>query len=148
VDARDVNSSAGSYPTLFTAIHHFRPPEVEAILGDAIAAGQPIALFEFTYRSLPAMALLLATPLMVWFVTLRHPPRSLMRWLLTFLLPVIPLLVMVDGMVSCLRTYRPDELLALARRAGADDFNWTAGTTRGSWWPLPITYIIGIPNAG
>ncbi len=145
VDARHVQASPGDFRTFFSAIHHFRPPEVEAILADAVANGQPIAIFEFTCRSLPAAALLLATPLMVWFLTLRRPPRSLLRWLLTFLLPVIPLLVTVDGIVSCLRTYHPNELLAMACRVAPEGFNWTAATTRGTWWPLPITYLIGIP---
>jgi hypothetical protein len=145
VDARHIQPSPGDFRTLFTAIHHFRPPDVEAILADAVADGQPIAIFEFTWRSIPAAAFLLGTPLMVWFLTLQRPPRSLLRWLLTFLLPAIPLLVMVDGIVSCLRSYGPNELRAMACRAAPEGFTWTAGTTRGVWWPLPITYLIGIP---
>ncbi len=146
VDATHVQASLGGFRTLFTAIHHFRPTEVEAILGDAVATRQPIAIFEFTYRSFPAAVLLLASPLMVWFLALKYPPRSLSRWVLTFLLPVIPLLATVDGVISCLRSYRSNELLSMARRTAPEEFQWTAGTTRGDWWPFPITYLIGIPT--
>jgi|SRR6516165_4810837 hypothetical protein len=145
VDATHMTSSPGDFRTFFTAMHHFRPPQVKAILADAVANHQPIAIFEFTYRSLPAAAFLLATPLMVWYLTLRSPPRSLLRWLLTFLVPVIPLLVMIDGIVSCLRTYSQNELLTMASQTCPRSFNWTAGTTRGKRWPLPITYLIGFP---
>ncbi len=147
VDATHVQASLAGFRTIFTAIHHFRPREVEAILRDAVTTRQPIAIFEFTYRSFPAAVMLLATPLLVWFLAFKYPPKSVRRWVLTFLLPAVPLLATVDGIISCLRSYRSQELLEMAQRLAPENFRWSAGTTRGDWWPLPITYLIGIPAA-
>ena len=43
------------------------------------------------------------------------------RWAwipLTYLIPIIPLFIVWDGLVSCLRCYNQDELLALTQAAG------------------------------
>lgn len=147
VDATHVDPSLSGMRTLFTSLHHFQPAQVEAILGDAAAIGQPVAVFEFTNRSLLASGLFLfTTPIMVWLLTLRFPPRHLLRWLLTFLLPALPLIVTVDGVVSCLRSYRPKELLEMARHAVPSGYEWFSGTVRGWRYPVPITFLIGISS--
>ena len=46
------------------------------------------------------------------------PPFRWSRLLWTYLVPVIPLVLLFDGIVSCLRSYRPDELLKLVAIAG------------------------------
>ena len=47
------------------------------------------------------------------------------RLLLTYVLPVIPLLVAWDGTASALRAYTPQELLALAASVpGAERYTW------------------------
>ncbi len=66
------------------------------------------------------------------------------EWLLfTYVIPLIPLLVLWDGMVSCLRVYSPDELRELVN--GLDGFEWDIGT-----FPLPFpgygTYLVGKPT--
>ena len=58
-------------------------------------------------------------------------------------MPVLPILIAWDGVVSCLRTYTPDELRRLS--AGLDGFTWETGElrTRGAI----VTYLIGEPRA-
>ncbi|MGE5193389.1 MAG: class I SAM-dependent methyltransferase [Deltaproteobacteria bacterium] len=147
VDARHVDPSLSGLRTLFTSMHQFRRDEVEAMLGDAAAVRQPIAVFEFTSRSVFATGLfLLATPLMVWLLALRYPPHRALRWLLTFLVPALPVVATLDGVVSCLRSYRPAELLEMGRAAAPEGFLWMVGTVYGWRYPLPITYLIGIPS--
>ena len=73
--------------------------------------------------------------------------RRPFRWsrlLLTYLFPVIPTVAFIDGVVSCLRTYTPDELRELARSVdGATGYDWTAGHAGGG--PIPMTYLVGTP---
>ena len=147
VDARQVDPSLSGLRTLFTSMHQFPPNEVKAMLGDATTVRQPIAVFEFTSRSVFAIGLLLfSTPIMVWLLTLRYPPRRALRWLLTFLVPAVPLVATVDGIVSCLRSYRATELLEMGQAAAPEGYLWISGTTYGWFFPLPITYLIGIPS--
>jgi hypothetical protein len=147
VDARHLDPSLHGLRTLFSSMHHFPPQVARQMLSDAAAVRQPIAIFEFTSRSVFAVGLfLLATPLMVWLLTLRYPPRRALQWLLTFLVPALPLVATVDGVVSCLRSYRPTELLQMGQDAAPEGYLWMAGTVYGWFFPLPITYLIGIPS--
>jgi hypothetical protein len=147
VDSRHVDPSQSGLRTLFTSMHHFQPHEVEAILSDAVAVRQPIAVFEFTSRSVLATGLFLfATPLLVWLLTLRYPPHRALRWLLTFPVPALPAIATLDGVVSCLRSYRPNELREMGRAAAPEGYLWIVGTVRGWFFPIPITYLMGIPE--
>jgi hypothetical protein len=146
VDATDVPSHLEGFRTLFSALHHFRPEQVRAILGNAVAAGEGIAAFEATQRSPGAVILALLIPLLVLLTTPFIRPFRLSRLFWTYLLPVLPLAVTFDGLVSCLRTYTPKELQALVEAVpGAGSYRWEIGEQRVERAPLPVTYLVGYP---
>jgi hypothetical protein len=60
---------------------------------------------------------------------------------------VVPLAVWFDGMVSCLRSYTPAELLELARGPGGDQYHWESGVVRSVSLVTRVTYMIGVPRA-
>lgn len=146
VDARSVPASLDGFRTVFTAFHHFRPDEARAILADAVAQGQGIAVFEAARRA-PWEILVVA---LTWLgVVLAEPfirPWSWSRFFWTYLPPVLPLVGTFDGIVSCLRAYSPDELRELVQ--GLDSYEWEIGDIRGGWSPLRGTYLIGVPRTG
>ena len=84
---------------------------------------------EVTSRTLRAFAILMLMPLFVWILTPRMRPLRWSRLVLTYLIPLIPLVVWWDGIVSCFRTRTPQELLALT--IGFPQYEWTAGYARG-----------------
>ena len=145
VDARSVPASLDGFRTVFTAFHHFRPHEARAILADAVAQGQGIAVFEAARRA-PWEILVVA---LTWLgVLLAEPfirPWSWSRFFWTYLPPVLPLVGTFDGIVSCLRAYSPGELRELVE--GLDHYEWEIGNMRGGWSPLRGTYLIGVPKA-
>ena len=143
VDATAVPADLPGVRTLFTALHHFRPEEARAMLADAVRQRQPIAAFEFTERSLRGLLLSAASPLLVWLSTPRIRPVRPARLLWTYLVPLVPLTVLVDGLVSCLRTYSPAELRVLS--TGFETYTWKTGTLRGHS-PFPVTYLVGYPK--
>ena len=142
VDATRVPPELAGTRTLFTSFHHFEPDAARAILRDAAASGSTIAVFEATHRSAPALLVTLLSPLVVLLATPAIRPFRWSRLFWTYLVPAIPLAVLFDGIVSCLRTYTPSELLELTK--GIDGATWDAGEdrTRG---PVPMTYLIGTP---
>ena len=82
-------------------------------------------------------------PLLVLLITPRIRPFSWARLVLTYLFPIVPLLILWDGLVSCLRTYRVAELRAMT--ADLDDsYTWDAGEYRRRG--MVITYLIGAPE--
>lgn len=145
VDARAVPARLSGLRTQFLSIHHFRPPDVERILANAVEAGAPIALFEAQRRDLRHVLQLACSPLLVLALTPFIRPARLDRLLLTYLLPLIPLGVGFDGAVSALRTYTPAELLRIAASADASDaFTWEAGELPGG--PTVVQYLLGTPR--
>jgi len=146
VDARAVPKELEGFRTLFAAFHHFRPDEAEAILRDAVERRQGIAIFEPTERSPRAVALACLSWLFVMLLTPGIRPRRVQRLLFTYLIPLIPLLITFDGVVSCLRTYTPDELGEMAARAGGGSYDWEIGQAPYPGFPIPVTYLIGVPR--
>ncbi len=83
-------------------------------------------------------ALFVASLMLVPFVR----PPSLSRLVLTYVLPVIPLLVAWDGTVSALRAYTADEVLEIARSVpGAETYAFEAGVVGSA------LYLTGRPRA-
>jgi hypothetical protein len=144
VDATSVPRELAGVRTLFTSFHHFAPATARAILADAVRAGAPIAIFEVTERSLPALLISFTVPFGMLVMTPFIRPRTLARFAFTYLIPIAPLANLWDGLVSCMRTYTPDELAALAASTG-DSFVWEAGRLRQARGPA-LTYLIGRPR--
>jgi hypothetical protein len=144
IDARAVPPELGGLRTLFAGFHHFRPADAQAILADAVARQRGIALFEGTQRSPIGLLAVLISPLIVLLITPRIRPFRWRRIIFTYLLPIVPLGVLFDGVVSCLRTYTPDELRAMTAAAGPH-YRWSIGELRTPGNPLPITYALGLP---
>jgi len=144
VDATAVPPHLLGFRTLFTSFHHFRPALARAILADAVRQGQGIGVFEISRRAPREIAVIALTWLaVIAFVPFIRPFRwSRLLW--TYLPPVLPLVGLFDGVVSCLRTYSPTELRELLH--GLDTYDWQVGETRSPWSPLLVTYLVGVPK--
>lgn len=146
IDATAVPADLAGLRTMFSAFHHFRPRDAERVMADAVEHARAIAVFEVTQRSaiavvgaaFQALTVLLATP----FIR----PFRWTRLLWTYLVPVVPLFVAWDGVVSCLRTYTVPELRAMTERVHAPGYRWEVGRLRARATPS-LTYLIGIPGA-
>jgi len=149
VDASGVPATLPGFRTMFTALHHFPPPAARAILTDAVRQGQGIAVFEMTTRSVLDV---LGMPLFAALLFVLTPWIRPFRWtrlIWTYLVPIIPLAVLVDAVVSSLRSYTPRELRALAEaidEGGAAGYRWEAGMVCTLLAAAPVTYLIGTPE--
>lgn len=141
VDAAQVPSELTGFRTIFTAFHHFRPERARAIITDAVSKRQPIGIFELTSRCPKAFFCMLLSPLGVWLLTPRMRKIGWSKLILTYLIPLIPICVLIDGLTSCLRTYSVEELAAMVRDT---TYHWTVGEVKGKG--APITYLVGYPE--
>jgi hypothetical protein len=141
VDAACVPESLRGFRTIFSSFHHFPDTVARAVLGDAVRRSEGFATAEVTSRTLRAFATILLMPLFAWILTPRMRPLRWSRLLLTYLVPVIPLVVLWDGLVSCCRTRTPEELLALT--TSFPQYDWQAGYARGQGTWLASVYLIG-----
>ncbi len=110
--------------TIITAFHHFTPELAARIFADGVAKKRAIFILEpggrrlrLVLSVLPAMILgTLANP----FVAERD---RIVKFIFTFLLPVIPLAGFWDACVSTLRVYTEPELRAMVEPLGGG-YTW------------------------
>ena len=145
VDATDVPDDLDGVRTLFNAFHHFRPELAKKIVADAAKKRQPFLSLEVVERRPSTMAFLMGTPLAALALTPFARPLTPSRLLLTYAVPAIPLGIWWDGMMSCLRSYGRDELLALTNEFNDDGYRFRVEVVDVPWQPLRVTALIGEP---
>jgi len=146
LDACALPEGLSGFRTLFGSFHHFHPVQAKRVLQDAVDSGQGIGIFEMTDRRYITLLAMLTTP---FFVLLHTPKIRPFRWsrlLFTYLLPVVPLMIMVDGVVSCLRSYTTDELSELTGSLTGPPYDWEIRRLGSPKSPFPIIYAIGCPK--
>jgi hypothetical protein len=147
VDASSVPRGLRGFRTLFTSFHHFRPEQARAILKDAVDNRQGIGVFEIPGRRpltlllLPLVAIgdIFVVPFLRPGLLARAAWRLVWRWVI----PIVPLVLLFDGIVSCLRVYSPRELSELVGSLGDSGYRWEIGCVKRGFWRLPITYLVG-----
>src|SRR5262245_32454354 len=87
VDANSVPADFAGVRTHCTALHHFTPAQVRAIMQDAVRQQRGLCAFEVTQRSALAIVLTCVSPLTVLCVTPFIRPFRLSRLLFTYLIP-------------------------------------------------------------
>ena len=125
IDVRDVPAQLEGLRTLFIAFHHFRPSDAKKILQNAVDSQSPIAIFEVQERSIPSILAMLFSPIIVLLTTPFIRPFKIGRIMFTYLIPIVPLFVLWDGMVSALRTYSVKEMNGLISQLdNQSSFSW------------------------
>jgi hypothetical protein len=150
VDATQVPSHLKGMRTLFEGFHHFKPEQARAILQDAFEKKAAIGIFEADLMSPFGLLLLLLAPLTTLLsyllVTPFIKPRTMARFLWTYLIPIVPLATCWDGVISLLRVYSVEELKELIKPLQSDDYTWEAGQASTGTPVFIFTYLIGYPG--
>jgi len=144
IDARAVPADLSGLRTQFLSLHHFEPKDVKAILQNAVTANEPIALFEAQQRDVEHLIRFALSPLFVLLLTPFIRPFRISRIVFTYLIPLVPVLIFWDGIVSVLRTYTVEEMLQMAKAADPEQrYVWNADILHCRQIKLP--YLTGWP---
>lgn len=145
VDARAVPRSAKGFRTMFSAFHHFKENEKIQIIRDSISSNEGIGIFEVSERNI--WSILFAATFMIptnMIVCPMIKPRKLSFFLLTYSL-IVPLIMIFDGVMSCLRTQTVDEMKEMISVIpDHETYDWKIGKIY--QLPLSTLYIIGTPK--
>ena len=148
VDARDVPENLGGFRTIFDAFHQFPPDVARSVMQDAIRSKQGLGVFEMTDRHPWTMFSVIALPFFLWLLVPWMRPFRWSRLLITYVIPILPIVVLFDGFVSCVRTYRPSDLDGLIAELDTEDgYVWERGQVSLPWRAMRVTYLIGTPRA-
>jgi hypothetical protein len=145
IDATHVPKSMQGLRTQFLSFHHFTPEMCASILQNAVDDRQPIAIFEFLERDLIHLLKIGAIPASVYALTPFIKPFSLERLFYTYTLPIVPLSISFDGLVSVFRTYTLDEMREMTQMLlGGDTYQWEIGVQKNAL--VSTQYLLGIPK--
>lgn len=86
---------------------------------------------------------MLLVPLLVLLLTPKVRPVSWVQLAFTYLVPILPLVILWDGIVSQLRTYSVRELGELTRGLESPDYRWEIGLMEIPRILAGLPYIIG-----
>lgn len=146
VDAAQVPESMKGFRTIFSAFHHFNRPYAKSVIQDAVHAKQGIGIFDGgEYGWAVALGLLVVHPFIFLFCTPFFKPFRLSRFIFTYVIPLIPICQIWDGVVSIIRLYRPDELLQMAMEVEPEHYVWQSGRVKNKFG-IHVTYLLGYPK--
>ncbi|TXN34286.1 hypothetical protein FVB32_17315 [Flagellimonas hymeniacidonis] len=143
IDARKVPESLKGLRTQFLSLHHFKPNDARQILQNAVDSNSAIGIFEAQERSIPSILAMLFSPISVLFTAPFIRPFKFGRLIFTYLIPIVPLFVLWDGVVSSLRTYSVEEMRGLVNSLeNGETYNWEIDKVKSG--PGVILYLLGI----
>jgi hypothetical protein len=145
VSATNVPTHLTGFRTLFSAFHHFPPHMAKSILYDAVRSNQGIAIIEISRKNSIVILAMCFSPLLVIFTTPFIKPFRWWRLFWTYIIPAIPFAFMFDSIVSCFRTYSPQELRELTEGIADGLYHWEIGIEPPDRPYGGITYLIGYP---
>ncbi|MCO6495206.1 MAG: hypothetical protein J5I91_05960 [Bacteroidetes bacterium] len=132
---------SASLKTIFGAFHHFRPKGARQILQNAVNTNSVILVFEPVGRNFGSWFSMLFVPLNLFVFTPFIRPLKWQVLPFIYLIPIIPIYVLWDGIASILRTYSSRELHSLVDSVeNSNLYHWEIGKTSG---PMPIHYLFG-----
>jgi hypothetical protein len=141
IDATNVPKEIRGVRTMFSAFHHFRAEQAKQILQNAAEAGAPVAFFDGAgNKFVIASAIALGHPFIFFFATPFIKPFKFSRLFYTYIIPVIPITTIWDGIVSALRFYTTDEINELTK--DITSYHWETGVIKGKML-IKLRYILG-----
>ncbi|MGA8142949.1 MAG: hypothetical protein WB987_03550 [Candidatus Acidiferrales bacterium] len=146
VDATRIPDRFAGFRTIFSSFHHFNAADARSFLQDSTSKGRAVGIFEVASRHAFTMLSVLFIPAVDWlFAPFRRPFRwSRLLW--TYLIPVVPLALLFDGLSSCLRAYSLSDLRELTDGLSSASYKWEIGEENGGLLPVRVTYLIGCPQ--
>jgi len=146
VNASDVRIPHDGVRTMICSLHHMRPEKAKEILQHAAEKRRPFFAFEISDNSLPALMWWLPFPMTIVMTLLLTPwvrPLTFQQIFFTYVIPILPVLIAWDGMVSNARTYTESDLKFLTQSMSLEGYRFEIGTLRKPGLPLGMTYILG-----
>ena len=144
IDAMRVPPDLKGLRTMFSSFHHFKPTDAKKILKAAVDNNMPIAIFDGGDKNiLILLGIILVTPIIFFLFAPFFKPFKISRIFFTYVLPLIPLCTIWDGVVSIIRFYEPEDLQKLIQEADPDKkYHWKTGQARHKLG-LKVNYLLG-----
>jgi len=129
VSATNVHRKEFRLRSLCSAFHHFPPDMARRIIEDAVQNCDGIFIMEPFDRDFRRFFMvLLMGPVLYMLAPFLSPRFRFKKFLVSTLLPVVPLMLLFDGCVSVLRVYREEEIKAMFPAEALETFEFKSGS--------------------
>ena len=145
VDVFQIPSELKGIRVMYSALHHFSPNQVKSILQNTVNAKASLCIFDGERNLLSLLGILLIHPFAFILFTPFFKPFTFPRIFFTYILPLIPLYTIWDGLASVLRMYEPHELEQIVKTLDANNYTWKIGKTKNRFG-LKSTYLLAYPT--
>ena len=129
-------------PKLFiNSFHHFDHDQVGQILKHNAENGNDILILEYCRKSPDSLIAMFFGPVLflLFLPFIWNRKNRLPCVLFTYLLPLIPLMLLWDGIISCLRTYSAKDLHAILERENIPHEPIRSSLKRSALYPSGVT---------
>ncbi|KAL8659776.1 MAG: hypothetical protein Q9202_006951 [Teloschistes flavicans] len=133
------------------AFHHFPTPPARAVLRNTLLHSSGFAILELQARTPASLLTALCLGPLLWLVSWYSFWGDWTHLFFTYVIPIVPAVVVFDGLVSCLRMRDRGEILKLIEECdGREPRGWREGWRFESGrayhtWPIgEATWFVGI----
>jgi len=110
------------------SFHQLNVTQAKEILDRIVSSKNPIVIVEGNNDSLwQVVGMTIFLPLTILLTTPFVKPFSVSRLVFTYLIPVLPIVIVIDGCLALLKLYSPTDLLELTTSLNVRNYEWQAG---------------------
>ena len=145
IDMHHFNADQDGLYVMVNSFHQLSPKEAREVLQSVASRRQPIAVLEGNNDSLwQVVGMTIFVPLTVMLTAPFVRPFRISRLVFTYLIPILPIVTLVDGFLALFKLYAPKDLDELVQPIKVTDYSWRSGKLdngRGG----KIIYLLGGP---
>jgi len=146
LDATQLPPDLTGFITIFNGFHHLQPADAQAVLQYAADKRLPIGIFEPIEKSVMQLVVnLFALTVLMWLVMPFVRPFRWSKLFFTYLIPLVPLCTLWDGIASVARLYSQQEIAAMTSAVRTEGYEWQFGQAKHTFGK--VGFLIGIPTA-
>ncbi|KAL8831295.1 MAG: hypothetical protein Q9191_000951 [Dirinaria sp. TL-2023a] len=132
------------------AFHHFDNDAAIQILRNTLATSSGFCIVELQERTFEALITMLALGPSLWIGSWYWFWGDWMHLFWTYVIPIVPLVVVLDGLVSAVRTRSGDEIMALMRKGRMEKemrgWRFERGRSMHTWPTGQLIYFVGVKD--
>ena len=144
VDVLNMKEDELKIPKMFiNSFHHFNKEQVSKILSSHARTGTDVLVLEYCRKTFLNFVSIFLGPIigMLLFPFIVKKEDFLLSFLFVFIISIIPIMLLWDGIVSSLRTYGASDIREILTSAGIKNFTVDSYQKRSILYPSGVTAI-------
>ncbi|MEM6720304.1 MAG: hypothetical protein AAF611_13345 [Bacteroidota bacterium] len=110
------------------SFHQLHASKAKEVLQKIADSGNPVVIVEGNNDSLwQIVGMTVFVPLTVLLTAFFVKPFRMVRILFTYIIPILPIIIVIDGCIALLKLYNPSDLLTLTSSVTTKNYDWKAG---------------------